>query len=229
MATEISLNDPLFRLWDKGQLVVILSRTKTAKDTIFVGNKADTIEALKSILTKKTQWCDYIERVLELITINSDTNANTTNQHENYLRLMSQETYPFRICDISLPQCRTGFVYFLISVKQRTFTYIGTTDCIRKRIRQHNNGYGAQTTSPVSLRPYSVMAYICGFDGEKKQLRYHIERQWKIKRDYLRLNENNDPRDWARVGQEVIRDVSNCNAFDVEANDLKLVCLFRNA
>ena len=116
-----------------------------------------------------------------------------------------------------------------MSVKQRTFTYIGTTDCIRKRIRQHNNGYGAQTTSPVSLRPYSVMAYICGFDGEKKQLRYHIERQWKIKRDYLRLNENNDPRDWARVGQEVIRDVSNCNAFDVEANDLKLVCLFRNA
>ena len=229
MATEISLNDPLFRLWDKGQLVVILSRTKTAKDTIFVGNKADTIEALKSILTKKTQWCDYIERVLELITINSDTNANTTNQHENYLPLMSQETYPFRICDISLPQCRTGFVYFLLSVKQRTFTYIGTTDCIRKRIRQHNNGYGAQTTSPVSLRPYSVMAYICGFDGEKKQLRYHIERQWKIKRDYLRLNENNDPRDWARVGQEVIRDVSNCNAFDVEANDLKLVCLFRNA
>ena len=174
MATEISLNDPLFRLWDKGQLVVILSRTKTAKDTIFVGNKADTIEALKSILTKKTQWCDYIERVLELITINSDTNANTTNQHENYLPLMSQETYPFRICDISLPQCRTGFVYFLLSVKQRTFTYIGTTDCIRKRIRQHNNGYGAQTTSPVSLRPYSVMAYICGFDGEKKKWRYKI-------------------------------------------------------
>ena len=54
MATEVSLNDPLFRLWDKGQLVVILSRTKTAMHTIFVGNKANTIDALKSILTKRT-------------------------------------------------------------------------------------------------------------------------------------------------------------------------------
>ena len=72
MATEVSLNDPLFRLWDKGQLVVILSRTKSAKHTIFVGNKADTIDSLKSILIKRPQWCDYIEQVLKLVTANCD-------------------------------------------------------------------------------------------------------------------------------------------------------------
>ena len=56
MATEISRNDPNYRLWwDKGQLVVILSRTKFAKNTIFVGDKDDTIAALKDLLIHKTQ------------------------------------------------------------------------------------------------------------------------------------------------------------------------------
>lgn len=39
MATEIFRSDPNFCMWDKGQLVVILSRTKRARDSIFVGNK----------------------------------------------------------------------------------------------------------------------------------------------------------------------------------------------
>ena len=56
MTTEISRNDPNYRLcWDKGQLVVILSRTKFAKNTIFVGDKDDTIAALKDLLIHKTQ------------------------------------------------------------------------------------------------------------------------------------------------------------------------------
>ena len=227
MATEVSLNDPLFRLWDKGQLVVILSRTKTAKDTIFVGNKADTIDALKSILIKRTQWCDYIERVLELVTVNSDGN-NNIQHHQNNQRSMIQDAFPFRICDIPLPQCRTGFVYFLISVKMKSYTYIGTTQCIRKRIQQHNNGYGAQSTAPVYLRPFAVMAYICGFDGEKTELRFHMERQWKMKRDYLNASGCDDPREWARAGQDVIDDVAMSDGFDVDPVDLRLVCHFRN-
>ena len=47
------MNDSLVRLWDKGQLVIILSRTKAAMHTIFVGNKADTIDALRSILQRE--------------------------------------------------------------------------------------------------------------------------------------------------------------------------------
>jgi predicted GIY-YIG superfamily endonuclease len=229
MATEVSLNDPLFRLWDKGQLVVILSRTKQAKNTIFVGNKPDTIDALKSILTKKTQWCDYIEHVLELVTVNSSSN-NILQRHQirNQRHLMNQEAFPFRICDIPLPQCRTGFVYFLISVKQKSYTYIGTTKCIRKRIQQHNNGYGAHGTAPLYLRPFAVMAYICGFDGEKTQLRFHMERQWKLKRNYLKSNGCDDPREWASIGQDVINDVANSDSFDVNSIDLRLVCHFRN-
>ena len=116
MATEISSADPDFHIWDKGQLIVILTRTKFAKDSIFVGNKQETLDALKTILLTRTQWTDYIEHVLNVITVNESTNTERRD-----IRIMSHNDYPFRICDLSLPSTRTGFVYFLISVKDRSF------------------------------------------------------------------------------------------------------------
>ena len=61
--TEIMVSDTkkLFSLWDCGQLIVILSRTRIIKNTIFVGPKNETILGLKLILTQITQWCDHIE------------------------------------------------------------------------------------------------------------------------------------------------------------------------
>ena len=50
MATSISTKDCNFELWDKGQLVVILSRTKFAKDSIFVGSKEETLTAFRQLL-----------------------------------------------------------------------------------------------------------------------------------------------------------------------------------
>ena len=76
MATSISNTDCNFSLWDKGQLVVILSRTKVGKKSIFVGPKNDTLSAFRMLLLKKTQWCDFIEEVLELVTINCSSEEN---------------------------------------------------------------------------------------------------------------------------------------------------------
>ena len=213
-------NDPDFNLWDKGQLVVLLSRTKTAKDTIFVGNKSETLSALKAILMNKSQWSDYIENVLNIVTINS------TADNPLPRRVMNQNAFPFRICDIALPQCRTGFVYFLISVKQRSFTYIGQCKCLRQRLPQHNSGYGSESTAPAELRPYAIMAYICGFDGENLSLRLHIEREWKLIRKRMNARGINDPRQWARAGESVIQAVNNNPSFNVTSMDLRLVCHF---
>ena len=54
MATEISHKNKNIKIWDKSQMIVILSRTKLAKDTIFVGDKNDTLSALKHLLTRRT-------------------------------------------------------------------------------------------------------------------------------------------------------------------------------
>lgn len=120
MATEISLLNKDYKMWDKGQLVVILSRTKRASDSIFVGDKNDTLNALKHLLLSKTQWTDHIEEVLELATINSENN----NREQ---RILTQDEFPYRICDFSLPQCNTGFVYMIVSLRDKQTVYIRKT------------------------------------------------------------------------------------------------------
>ena len=57
--------------------MILLIRTNLAKDTIFLGNKHDTISSLKFMLMKKTQQCDYIEHVLELVTSKYTSNIDS--------------------------------------------------------------------------------------------------------------------------------------------------------
>ena len=219
MATSISKRDTNFRLWDKGQLIVIISRTREAKHTIFVGDKEDTLAALKDLLLRKTQWTDYMEQVLDLVTINTRT------EERNQSRTMDQQHFPFRNCDITLPQCNTGYVYMLISVRTRDFTYIGTTANLRTRLQQHNTGNGSSSTEPSHLRPYALLAYICGFGG-RRNLRLLVEERWKRRRDQEIANGNNDSREWARCGQDVINELNHSD-YGMESNDLTLILLFR--
>ena len=105
MAISVSDNKKLFSLWDRGQLVVILSRAWITKNTIFVGPKNETIRGLKFMLNQRTQWCDFIEEVTRII------NDNPNNNYESSASL-NQSIFPFRICDISLPQDQNEYVYF---------------------------------------------------------------------------------------------------------------------
>ena len=60
---EISLidNEKLCSLWDHGQLVFILLRTRIMKNNIFAGPKNETIRGLKLLSNQITQWCYYIK------------------------------------------------------------------------------------------------------------------------------------------------------------------------
>ena len=59
-------------MWDKGQMIVILSHTKIAKNTIFVGDINYTLATLKGLLNIKTQLTGYMEEILRIITNNYD-------------------------------------------------------------------------------------------------------------------------------------------------------------
>ena len=221
MASCISLADSNFGLWDKGQLIVIISRTREPQKTIFVGDKRDTLGAFKQLLLRRTQWTDYMEHILDVITINSN------NDNDDMPTVVSPSTFPFRICDMSLPQCRTGYVYILSALRQREYVYVGMTKCLRSRINQHNSGYGSMSTEPSYLRPFAVLGYICGFDNNT-DLQLHMERKWKDKINELKGLNVMDPRIWARSGQSIIS-VLDENRFGIEKCDLKLVLLFRDA
>ena len=93
MPTEISSTQNNFSLWDKWQFIVLLSRTKFAKNTIFVGNKNR-----HSRMNFSKFMSDYIGQVLDIITLN----CYRTNE-EIPSKTMLQDKYSLRICEISFP------------------------------------------------------------------------------------------------------------------------------
>ena len=215
IVTEISSEENDFRLWDKAQAVVLLSRTKLGSDIIFVGNKMETINALASLIQTSNQWMNYMENILEIGSIDRE-------EGDGQVSVFNHQDFPFRISDVIIPHCNTGFVYMLMSIRVPTFCYIGETSNIHVRLNQHNSGYGSQTTIPLTLRPYALLAYVCGFEGNKT-LRQRFEASWKRKRDEERMRGVTDLRQIARLGSWVIQETEK--AYDVT---LRLILNFED-
>ena len=216
MATEISHRNSNFNLWERGQLVVLLSRTRYARDTIFVGSKSDTLHALKELVTKKCQWIDFIEDILSMISTGSSRRLERP--------MMTQRHFPFRIRDAELPQCNSGFVYMLISLRQMDFIYIGETQNIVKRLKEHNQGNGSRTTTPDHLCPWAIVGYICGFQGHKT-LRMSIEQRWKIERDRIQRTGNHCVQTILHSANNIINNTDRQRFDYVQKNDLVVVSL----
>ena len=156
--------------------------------------------------------------ILDIVTVRKNDQ-----EHERMNNVMHTDTFPYRICDMSLPQCNTGYVYMLISLKDKSFVYIGMTTSIIRRINQHNSGLGAVSTEPLHLRPYALFAYICGFELRKDLMSY-VEQKWKFRRDQLRINGVNEPMAWAHAGGSLISEI---DAHDnADPCGLKMVCMF---
>jgi predicted GIY-YIG superfamily endonuclease len=218
MKVGIEVSDKVrsFKLWDKAQVIVVISRTKVGKNTIFVGNKESTLNALCSLVRQKNQWTDYMENVLNVVSLNSESSEQV---------LFTARSFPYRICDMTLPDCNTGFVYMLVSSKNKDFSYIGETISIRRRLQSHNSGFGSRSTAPSHLRPFAVFALICGFDGNKT-LRCHVEYQWKRKRDALRRDGIHCLKRWAMCTEDVL-DAVNMENFNMERSQLRLALYFK--
>ena len=60
---------------------------------------------------------------------------------------------------------------------------------------------------------------MCGFD-ENRELLFHVEIQWNIKRNYIMNQIINCQKQWAMSGASVIDDVHN---YRDEKNDLRLI------
>ena len=171
MVISVSDTEKLSSLWDHGQLIFILSRTRIVKNTIFVGPKNETIIGLKLLLNQRTQWYDYIEEVMKI------TNVNPNNNSE-YSASLNQSSFPFGICDISLPQDKTGSAYFLMSQNDTSYVHIGSTLCLITTLRKYNaDGYASGTDITMHLRPFVLITYICVFRKDKKMIE-HTKDQW---------------------------------------------------
>jgi predicted GIY-YIG superfamily endonuclease len=113
---------------------------------------------------------------------------------------LHQSLHPFCPLDVVQPNDPSGCCYILVSLKNRGVTYIGQTKRLVQHIKEHNSGYGSQGTSDYRLRPWALLAYVSGFDGNVGAM-LAFERQWKATRDHYRLT---DPMQIADVGRSLI-------------------------
>ena len=93
------------------------------KNAIFVGPNDETIRGLKLLLNQINQWCGYIEELMKIKNVNPRNNSESSAS-------LNQSIFPFRICDISLPQDQTGSVFFLMPQKYTSYVHIGSTLCL---------------------------------------------------------------------------------------------------
>ncbi len=107
--------------WAKEQIVVMLSCTHIASNTIIVGKTKFAIDKIWNLITIGMQWTASIAQLLDRLSANG--NGGPICAVDTVISFPSM--YPYRISDISLSSDSTGFVYILVSVKDCSRTYVG--------------------------------------------------------------------------------------------------------
>jgi predicted GIY-YIG superfamily endonuclease len=210
LATELSFQRKGYNLWERGQLVVLMSRTRRLSDIIFVGDKTENLECLRQAMNLRSQFDDYMEQILSVVS-----------GEMNEPHVIQQEVHPFRPKDVDLPTAGQGVVYILLSCKDNRTTYIGQTMNLKRRIREHNSGYGSSGTCPSELRPWGLLAFVSGFEDGVNEL-LSFETRWKSRRDF-RLWTDRIPYEPGNVvvwGSEIVAETNNSNA---DQNSLNMV------
>jgi predicted GIY-YIG superfamily endonuclease len=163
-----------YSLWLASQVVVLLSRTRRGADTYFwLANgktREETAEALYDTLLITSPFRDYLTHILTQL-------VGRSNNRSQQQYTIDHSKSIFRPRDVSIPTHDLGYVYLLVSTRDMSTIYIGSTKNLPKRWRQHNSGFGAKQTRAIRLRPWAILAYIVGFDGRETLYR-EVENRW---------------------------------------------------
>jgi predicted GIY-YIG superfamily endonuclease len=168
-----------YRLFQREQVVVLLSRTHFAKDIYFVGEPEATAEVLWDALNMRSAYDSYLEYLMKQL-----TNRGRASRYEREINL--PRFHPCRPIDCGLPQDSSGYVYILASVNRSYIgqaTYIGQAENLAKRFRKHLDGSATEQTADPAMRPWMMLAYVSGFEGCSKAGRMFFETLWQGKRD----------------------------------------------
>ena len=112
IVTKTSLTDAACKLWEKEQLMVILSRMSKLGEYTFIGDQSDIDATLCTIIQKQNCWNDFIDNFSSRLTSSPNTNSTVS---------LNLRTTNFLSWNIVLPADETVFVYLLISTKIDSF------------------------------------------------------------------------------------------------------------
>ncbi|CAG0901418.1 unnamed protein product [Cyprideis torosa] len=132
IATQLSVHHKDYRMWDLGQLVVLLSRVTNMDLITFVGNKDDNINAIEDIMTKTGKFTEAINERLVALDVLSHPPQ----------RIITNEGHPFVPIRSEIPDVPRGYVYLLVCVNEPYLAYVGETGrSLMLRLREHNTGF----------------------------------------------------------------------------------------
>ena len=212
IAVEISEK---YSPWESGQIVVSLSRSETAKMTVIVGERKFAINKMWELITTGDQWTRYTKHILNTISVNGDAVSN-----RNIFDY--PEVYPFRRMDSVVPTDTTGYVYCLSSIPRPCQIYIGQTQCLSQRYKQHREGGGTDVTNDIRNHPWALSAYICGLSHMQRRERESLERSWKDIVQDMRLIGQDSSYRWIMAGKRVV-DLHNSGVSNVDEH-IRFVC-----
>ena len=189
-ATEVSddRNSPYY-IWERGLVVVLLTRFESLKNLTFVGQDKDYIvNVLLATLDKCSEYYEFTKNILKNVAITfplsneKDENDDVHRPEPPKIPSIILDSFPYRPKDFPLPSktaAATGFVYFLMSTKDRNYVYIGQADDLKKRLQQHNQGIRHKIADP-KFRPWALLMFYTGFETDNQ--RRSFEQQWIRKR-----------------------------------------------
>ena len=99
--SQVASTDPtekMFKLWEKNQLLVIISRVKELKIITFVGPKSLTLKTLKEITFNKTQLDYFIDHFTENLTNSVPIQPLTNYPAAHHVYTISRQAIPDDYC-----------------------------------------------------------------------------------------------------------------------------------
>jgi len=154
IATQISVASSAYTLWEKEQLIVLVSRVRSLDHITFVGTLNDTLLAIRKLLKQKSDLATWIDKRIETLNLLQD----------NYNPIL--EAVPRlggSLVTCQLPPHSGGFLYIICSVKVRDY-HINESTSIRRDLAYFN---GTLTTPRFAHgRPWAVVAYATNFQGD---------------------------------------------------------------
>jgi hypothetical protein len=98
--------------------------------------------------------------------------------------VIQNELIPFRPIDIQLPQEGSGYYINIVLLQDMGTTYIGQVLSLVNWLNQHNWDIGSLQTSDPRLRPWSLILFVCGFDGNCDMM-HSFEIDWQRRREHM--------------------------------------------
>lgn len=151
-----------------------LSRNHSCEDIVIVGEREQAIDRMLKTLTQKNQWTALTEDIVANLSLTGEGVRS-----EPIRTLDIADTFPFRVCDLEIPSTNSGFVYLLVSTREPSSTYVGTTANLKVRLDSHNSGRGSYGTDKPHLMPWFIASYMCNMIHMTTDQRKSLEWVWQ--------------------------------------------------